>query len=162
VPDVGSEVAEAILDFFAEAGNRELLRDLRDLGIWPVQAGEKAAGRESGAAGRRVGAQLSLLDPAGPPAGDETAPAAPARSLAGLTILFTGTLSGLTRGEAERLAEKAGAEVASGVSRRLDFLVVGDEPGSKLEKARRLGVPILAEAEFLERVRNGKGTAPCA
>jgi DNA ligase (NAD+) len=152
VPDVGPEVAGAIIDFFAEAGNRELLRDLRSLGIWPVEAVKGAAEAGRPVAGRaRAGEQLSLLAP--PDASREGGADGSAGPLAGLTILFTGTLSGLTRGEAERLAEKAGAEVVSSVSRRLDLLVVGDSPGSKREKAQKLGVRILGEAEFLERVR---------
>ncbi|MDR2075383.1 MAG: NAD-dependent DNA ligase LigA [Desulfovibrio sp.] len=151
LPDVGAEVAGAIRDFFAEEGNQELLRDLRGLGVWPAEAGRSGAGSP----GMRAGEQLSLLDPPGAPAGEKT----PAGPLAGLTILFTGTLSNLTRGEAERLAEKAGAEVASGVSRRLDLLVAGEDPGSKLEKARKLGLRILSEAEFLALLPREGGSA---
>jgi DNA ligase (NAD+) len=146
---VGPEVAGAVLDFFSEAGNRELLRDLRSLGVWPEMAGKGGTAPGRGASPGRTGEQLSLLGPN--PAGKGAPPEA--RPLDGLTILFTGTLSGLTRAEAERLAEKAGAEVAAGVSRRLDLLVAGDAPGSKLEKARRLGVRVLDAEEFLARIR---------
>ncbi len=75
--------------------------------------------------------------------------------LAGKTILFTGTLTDLPRGRAERLAEAAGADVVSGVSRKLDILVVGDSPGSKLTKAERLGVRIMTQEEFLRLVGGG-------
>lgn len=68
--------------------------------------------------------------------------------LAGRRILFTGSLS-MPRSRARTLAEEAGAEIASGVSRKLDMLVAGDEPGSKLDKARSLGIEIVDEAGFL-------------
>ncbi|MCQ2444233.1 MAG: NAD-dependent DNA ligase LigA [Mailhella sp.] len=67
---------------------------------------------------------------------------------AGRRILFTGTLS-RPRDEYRRMAEAAGAAVMSGVSKKLDWLVAGDDPGSKLEKARALGIPVLDEEGFL-------------
>jgi DNA ligase (NAD+) len=69
-------------------------------------------------------------------------------ALSGKKLLFTGTLS-RPRDEYRRQAEAAGAQVASGVSKSLDYLIVGDNPGSKLEKAQSLNVPVLTEAEFL-------------
>ena len=68
--------------------------------------------------------------------------------LTGMRVLFTGSLS-LPRSRVQQMAEEAGAEIAGGVSRKLDLLVVGDEPGSKLEKARSLGIRVVNEAEFL-------------
>lgn len=68
-------------------------------------------------------------------------------ALAGKKVLFTGTLS-RPRDEYRRQAEAAGANVVSGVSKSLDYLVVGENPGSKLEKARTLGIPVLNEEEF--------------
>ena len=70
------------------------------------------------------------------------------RPLAGKTVLFTGALS-LSRDKAEQLAVDAGARIASGVSRKLDMLVVGEAPGTKLRKAEELGIPIVDEAAFL-------------
>ena len=64
-------------------------------------------------------------------------------------MLFTGTLS-LQRGKAPQLAEAAGAIPAGSVNKKLDFLVVGDKPGSKLDKARALGIAVLDEAGFRE------------
>ena len=75
------------------------------------------------------------------------APAAPSGVLRGKRVLFTGTLS-MPRSRAQQLAEQAGAELAGSVSRKLDLLVAGENPGSKLEKARALGVRVLDEAGF--------------
>lgn len=71
--------------------------------------------------------------------------------LSGKTILFTGTLSTMGRKEAEKLAENAGAKNLSAVSANLNILVVGDNAGSKLEKAKKIGsIEILTEQQFLE------------
>ena len=69
-------------------------------------------------------------------------------ALAGRKVLFTGTLS-RPRDEYRRMAEAAGANVASGVSKTLDYLIVGENPGSKLDKARSLGITVLDEDGFL-------------
>lgn len=73
--------------------------------------------------------------------------------LSDLTFVVTGTLNHFTRREIEEFITKHGGRVASSVSRKTDYVVVGENPGSKLEKARRLGVPTLSEEEFLELVR---------
>ncbi|MBO8158757.1 NAD-dependent DNA ligase LigA [Thermosyntropha sp.] len=74
------------------------------------------------------------------------------QALAGKTIVLTGTLKSLTRKEAEEFIEKQGGKTSSSVSKKTDFVVVGENPGSKYEKARELGIAILTEAEFLEIV----------
>lgn len=71
---------------------------------------------------------------------------------AGKTFVFTGALSRFTRDEAKRMVEKEGGHAAGSVSRKTDFVIAGAEAGSKLEKARELGVRILSEDEFLEMV----------
>jgi len=68
--------------------------------------------------------------------------------LADKTLVFTGTIS-MPRDEAKRIVEEAGGKVSSSVSRKTDFVVAGDEPGSKLDKARDLGVTVLTEEQFL-------------
>lgn len=78
-----------------------------------------------------------------------------ARPLSGKKFVFTGTLSSMTRSEAEELIRKLGGEASSSVSRRTDYVVVGENPGSKLERARQLGVKTITEEEFLRMV--GKG-----
>lgn len=75
-------------------------------------------------------------------------------NLTGKTFLFTGTLS-MKRSEAEGLAEKHGGVIISGVSAKLNYLVVGQDAGSKLEKAKKLdSIHILTEEEFLQLIAN--------
>jgi DNA ligase (NAD+) len=72
-------------------------------------------------------------------------------NLSGKTFLFTGTLNKLKRSEAEEMAEKNGGKIVSGVSSKLDYLVVGEDAGSKLEKARKITtVKIITEEDFLK------------
>ncbi|MDQ6710532.1 MAG: NAD-dependent DNA ligase LigA [Candidatus Dormibacteraeota bacterium] len=66
------------------------------------------------------------------------------------TFVITGTLDSMTRGEAEERITALGGTVGSNVSKKTDYLVVGADPGSKLEKAQRLKVPVLDEAAFLQ------------
>ncbi len=74
-------------------------------------------------------------------------------SLSGKTFLFTGTLPTLKRSEAEAMAEAKGGQILSGVSAKLNYLVVGEDAGSKLEKAKKINtITILNEAEFLELI----------
>ncbi len=72
--------------------------------------------------------------------------------LAGKRFVFTGALSSMTREEAAQRVKGAGGTVVSSVSRRTDYVVVGESPGSKADKARALGVAILTESEFLALV----------
>ncbi len=74
------------------------------------------------------------------------------KPLEGKTIVLTGGLQKLSREDAAAAAEKAGARVASSVSKKTDFVVAGENPGSKYEKARELGIEIIKEEEFLQRV----------
>ncbi len=72
--------------------------------------------------------------------------------IAGKTIVFTGTLEKMTRGEAKARAEALGAKVAGSVSKKTDYVVVGADAGSKAKKAAELGVTMLSEAEWLELI----------
>lgn len=85
--------------------------------------------------------------------GDRTAAAsAGPKPLAGQVFVITGTLAGLSRDEARDLLEARGAEVGSSVTRKTTALIVGESPGSKLDRARELGVRIVGEKEFRELV----------
>ena len=73
-------------------------------------------------------------------------------ALSGKTVVITGTLPTLSRTKATEVVEQAGGRVTSSVSKATSFLVAGEEAGSKLEKARALGVEIIDEAELLRRI----------
>ena len=77
--------------------------------------------------------------------------------LAGRVFLFTGTLPGLTRNEAKALVKRLGGDVAVGLSRKVTDLVAGDRPGSKLEKARQMGIRVL-DADAFARLVGRAGT----
>ncbi len=72
--------------------------------------------------------------------------------LRGQTFVLTGTLSELTREEAAEIIEKLGGVVTSSVSRKTTYVVVGESPGTKFEKAQRMGIPTLGEKEFSKLV----------
>lgn len=90
------------------------------------------------AAGLQLVAEVENKDPAGN------------QSLSGKTFVITGTLPTLKRDEAKELIQKAGGKVTDSVSKKTDYLVVGEEAGSKLEKAEKLGISQLSEAQLLE------------
>jgi DNA ligase (NAD+) len=83
---------------------------------------------------------------------DERAEGPAEGPLAGKTIVITGSLLAMSRDEATRAAQDAGARVASSVSKKTDFVVVGENPGSKAAQAEQLGVETIDEREFLRRL----------
>jgi DNA ligase (NAD+) len=115
VNDVGPIVAASIRTFFDQPHNREVVEQLRAVGLrWDEHEG--------------------------------TAADVASKPLAGKTLVLTGTLPGLSRDEAKDLIEAAGGKVAGSVSKKTHYVVAGEEAGSKLDKARELGVPVLDEA----------------
>ena len=97
-------------------------------------------------------ATLETLRAAGLRFADEVKAAPTEGPLSGKTMVLTGGLPTLSRDEATRLAEEAGGRVSSSVSKKTDFVIVGESPGSKYEKAISLGVEVIDEAEFLRRL----------
>lgn len=76
------------------------------------------------------------------------------KPLSGKTFVITGTLPTLKRDEAKQLIQNAGGKVTDSVSKKTNYLVAGEEAGSKLEKAQQLGIPQLSEAQLLEMLEN--------
>jgi DNA ligase (NAD+) len=97
-------------------------------------------------AGKKVLARIRELGIK--PHGERVSMAPPAGVFAGKTFVLTGTLPAMTREEAKARIEALGGKVTGSVSKKTDFVLAGEEAGSKLEKARELGVKILDEAEF--------------
>jgi DNA ligase (NAD+) len=125
-------VAESIHTFFAQPHQREVVEQLRACGLtW--QASEAVAGEGAGGV-----ASLPL---------------------AGKTFVLTGTLPTLSREQAQAMIEARGGKVAGSVSRKTHCVVVGADAGSKLDKARELGVPAIDEAGLLALVQNGEDDA---
>jgi len=121
VPDVGPVVAQSIQSFFAQPHNREVVEQLRAAGLgWPESDG--------------------LVDGSGDPSATQAA-----LPLSGKTLVLTGTLPTLTREEAKALIEAAGGKVAGAVSKKTFAVIAGEEAGSKLEKARELGITVFDE-----------------
>jgi DNA ligase (NAD+) len=121
---VGTEIAASIVVWFSQAANRQLITQLRQAGL-QLQADPETIASLSG----------TLAD----------------RPLAGKTFVLTGTLPTLKRNEAKAKIERAGGKVTSSVSKKTDFVVAGEDAGSKLDKAQTLGITVLTEAEFLQK-----------
>jgi DNA ligase (NAD+) len=120
---IGPEIAQSLQQWFATPANQQLLAQLENLGFSLAASGPGLAG--PGLAG-----------------GGET-------PLAGQTFVLTGSLPSLNRGAAQAQIEAAGGRVSASVSKKTTYVVAGEEAGSKLSKAKALGVPILTEADLL-------------
>ncbi|MGH8184367.1 MAG: NAD-dependent DNA ligase LigA [Rhodanobacteraceae bacterium] len=149
IPEVGEATAKTLarhfgsLEALVRAGEVELT-EVGDVG--PIMAAHIAAffaeprNREAIAALRKAGVHWP-----------ESAPQRKAEGpLAGKTVVLTGGLSSLTRGEAKDKLEGLGAKVTGSVSKKTSFVVAGEASGSKLEKAQALGVEVWDEAELLD------------
>lgn len=151
---VGAKVARILATEFGsmeklQQAQPEELAQIRDIG-------DKIA--ESAVTWLNVPANIDLVErlaAAGltmtftPPASQEDNP------FFGKTLVFTGTMPTLGRAEAKTMAQDVGAKVSGSVSKKTDYVIAGAEAGSKLEKARQLGVTVIDEAEFL-RMLKGK------
>jgi len=115
IEGIGPTVADSVRQFFSNPQNRQMLEELKALGVEP----EELKKREEG-------------------------------PLAGKTFVFTGALSKFSRDEARVVVEERGGKVADTVSSRVDYVVVGENPGSKLAVARERGIKVLTEEEFYQ------------
>jgi DNA ligase (NAD+) len=98
---------------------------------------------------------LKELEQLGLKLGNDKKQYASSGNLQGLSFLFTGTLSKLKRSDAEELVEKNGGSILTGVSSKLNYLVVGEDAGSKLEKAKKINsVKIISEDDFLNIIKS--------
>jgi DNA ligase (NAD+) len=158
IREVGEATAENIASYFgsfdklsAAADDTEALQEIDDVG--PIVADHIAAFFHE-KHNRIVIEQLlgkggiQLQQPA-------VSPAANIHEFAGKTFVVTGTLEGMSRDEAKAAIRNLGGKVTTSVSSKTDFLVAGANPGSKLAKAKQLGITVLDEKSFLSRLTNG-------
>ncbi|HTE17177.1 MAG TPA: NAD-dependent DNA ligase LigA, partial [Armatimonadota bacterium] len=122
VQGVGPQIAESVHRFFRQDETTEVLRKLREAGVLPV--GANGTGE----------------------------PEARSRAFDKMSFVFTGALTQLQRSEAEAKVRELGGSAGSSVTKSTTHVVAGEKAGSKLERARQLGIPILSEMEFLQMV----------
>jgi DNA ligase (NAD+) len=145
IPDVGEATAKTLAEHFREVralmdASLEELQRVKDIG--PEMAAS-IRGYFDDSDNRDV--VQALLAAGVKPAPPELVAAGP---FIGKTIVLTGTLATMGRDDAKEAIEKRGGKVSGSVSKKTDFLVAGEEAGSKLTKAKELGVKVLTEAEF--------------
>ncbi len=124
--DIGPVVAASVRSYFSEAKNLTLINRLRDAGVT-----------------MEVRTELPIVGTS------EKGP------LTGNTYVLSGTLESMTRAQASVKIEHFGGKVAKTVSRQITALIAGNDAGSKLDRAKKLGVLILSEPEFLELIKSG-------
>jgi len=114
IPDIGEQIAQSIVSYFADGNIKEMIEELKDLGLnMQYEKGEQIK-----------------------------------HSFNDKTFVLTGKLQIFTRDQASDLIEKLGGKVSSSVSAKTDFIVAGEDAGSKLKKANELGVKIIDEQAF--------------
>jgi DNA ligase (NAD+) len=118
VDGIGPNIAEAIVDWFGRERNQKVLEKLRSAGVWPISQPSSNSNPRS----------------QGP--------------LAGMTFVVTGTLPSLSREGAREFIEQHGGKLTDAVSKNTSYLVLGEAPGSKYEKAKTLGVKIIGEEDL--------------
>lgn len=122
IDDIGTVVAESILEFFDDPSISTQVDALLRHGVAPVS--EAVAHADS--------------------------------ALAGKTVVVTGTLPTLSRREAEQLIERFGGKASGSVSKKTDLVLAGEAAGSKLDKAKQLGIPVLDETDFMNLIGESK------
>lgn len=121
--EIGSKMAQSIVTYFARPEVKELIHRLKAAGVNMEYTGSRQADASSSDS-----------------------------FFAGKTVVLTGTLEQLTRNEAKEKLEALGAKVTSSVSKKTDLVIAGEKAGSKLDKARELGITVLNEQEFLDKL----------
>jgi DNA ligase (NAD+) len=122
INEIGPQIAESIVSFFADESNTRHIERLMGAGVRLEHVSS-----DTGA------------------------------TMAGKTFVVTGTLSSMTRSEARDLIMGKGGRMASSLSRATDYLVAGNSPGSKLQKALGLGIRIIQENEFIRLMEKAEG-----
>jgi len=122
VEEIGPVIAASVRQFFDSPRGREIVRRLKQVGV-----------------------KMTAEQPRRAPRGEEL-------PLAGKTIVVTGTLEHYSRSEIQQLIKDLGGRAASSVSKKTDFVLVGENPGSKADKAKALGIPMLSEQQFEEMI----------
>ena len=150
---VGEQTARTLASHFADmdqlaSASAEELQKLPDIGVEVARSIRDFFENDSNCTLLAQFKELGLW----PSYSDEQKKTVANTALAGKKILFTGTLS-RPRDEYKHLAENAGAVTMSSASKNLDYLIVGENPGSKLEKAQKLGIPVIDEQTFLRLAR---------
>ncbi len=146
LPGVGYVTAEALADHFGSIGelrkaDPETIEEVEGVGpIMAVQIAESLTDDATAALIDKLGEKGLRLEV------DESERRAAGGPLEGKTLVLTGTLPELTREEAGALIKSAGGKVTNSVSKKTDYVVAGDNPGTKLAKAEQLGVEVLDEA----------------
>ncbi len=122
---IGAEIAESIYQWFHISANQTLIQRLKQAGLQLASTAEETPVNGNGN-----------------------------QKFTGKTFVITGTLPTLKRDEAKALIQKAGGKVTDSVSKKTDFLVVGEEAGSKLAKAQELGIMQLSEAQLVQMLKD--------
>ncbi|HQL40249.1 MAG TPA: helix-hairpin-helix domain-containing protein, partial [Anaerolineaceae bacterium] len=115
---VGPNIAGAIVDWFSRASNRALLAKFKAMEVWPQSKPET------------LDVQTGNMP------------------FSGMSFVVTGTLTGFTREEVKEFIQTHGGKVVDSVSRKTNYLVLGENPGSKLDAARKLDVPVIDEVQL--------------
>jgi DNA ligase (NAD+) len=119
---IGPSVAQSVADWFALPYNRQVLKKLKAAGVWP-QGGQSTSAKSRAS-----------------------------NAFDGMTFVITGTLPNFSRDDAKEFIESHGGKVTDSVSKKTSYLVLGEAPGSKYEKAKSLGVKIIGEDELKKLV----------
>ncbi|NET57463.1 MAG: NAD-dependent DNA ligase LigA [Symploca sp. SIO2E6] len=144
---IGTEIAHSVSEWFGQQSNQTLISRLRAAGLQLANSVETTAEFTSASVQKpgflERNANISSLS-------------LPETRFLGKSFVITGTLPTMKREEAKELIQQAGGKVNNSISSKTDYLIVGEKVGSKLEKAQKLGITQLSEAQLLELLSEGK------